>query len=538
MIYLKGCEGLYNVFLVEDEVVVREGIRNSIDWSKTEFNLCKEAPDGEIALSEIKEVKPDILITDIKMPFMNGLVLSKILKKTMPWIKIIILTGYDEFDFAKEAISIGVDEYLIKPVDSVELLLTLNKVAQVIKDEREKSLNVEQLKVEMASINYIKREYILNNLMLGMANTEEVLTYAKENKIELLAKYYLVMIIFLEVENYNYKEYLKALNCAKFIIGNDDNSILFSSGNDKNIILFKNFHKKSMEEHVFKAANTIKYEVENQTECYVSIAIGDIVEKIQEVSSSYKSADKTLKYILTFNRRKIMCFRDIYEKSSLENNAFDNSVIDKIKYAEKSDIHKIVEECLNLLGESENSSMLHRYHVLMNVISFCSKMITSLEGDPNEILEEEIKKAILISWECEDRESFGNVLRCILTKTLDFKDSQSGLKYGNLIKKARDYIEEHFGHEDISLKFVADYVGLSPNHFSSIFSQEMGETFIEYLTNVRVNKAKDMLINTNKKLSDIAYSVGYSESHYFSAIFKKYCKITPREYRRKNKKLS
>jgi two-component system response regulator YesN len=109
---------MYKVFIVDDEIIVREGIRNKIQWEKTPFNFLGEASDGEIALSMIQELKPDILITDIKMPFMDGLELSMIVKNIQPWIRIIILSGHDEFNYAKEAIKIGVDDYILKPFSS------------------------------------------------------------------------------------------------------------------------------------------------------------------------------------------------------------------------------------------------------------------------------------------------------------------------------------------------------------------------------------------------------------------------------------
>lgn len=123
---------MYKVFLADDEIVVREGIRNSIPWGETPYTLEGEAPDGEMALSMIEEIKPDILITDIRMPFMDGLALSRAVKEVFPWIKIIILSGHDEFEYAREAISVGVEEYLLKPVSAREMLKTLDKVAKRI----------------------------------------------------------------------------------------------------------------------------------------------------------------------------------------------------------------------------------------------------------------------------------------------------------------------------------------------------------------------------------------------------------------------
>ena len=121
---------MYSVFLVDDEPIVLEGIRTKIDWDNSGFSFAGEATDGEIALSMIHELKPDILITDIKMPFMDGLQLAAAVKKIQPWIKIIILSGHDEFDYAKKAISIGIEDYLLKPFTSEEVIASLKKTAE------------------------------------------------------------------------------------------------------------------------------------------------------------------------------------------------------------------------------------------------------------------------------------------------------------------------------------------------------------------------------------------------------------------------
>ena len=125
------------IFLVEDEIVIRNGIKNSIEWEKEGYEFVGEASDGELAYPMILKEKPDILITDIRMPFMDGLELSRLAKQELPDIRILILSGYDEFDYAKEAIRIGVTEYLLKPVSASKLLDSLKGVSQLIRQEKE-----------------------------------------------------------------------------------------------------------------------------------------------------------------------------------------------------------------------------------------------------------------------------------------------------------------------------------------------------------------------------------------------------------------
>ena len=142
---------MYSVFIADDEHIVLEGIRKKIDWDGAGLSFAGEATDGEIAFSMISEIKPDILITDIKMPFMDGLELSRLLKKIQPWIRIIILSGHDEFEYAKAAISIGVEDYILKPFTHDDLLKRLNKVAADLDKEKKQLSDISHLKEELES---------------------------------------------------------------------------------------------------------------------------------------------------------------------------------------------------------------------------------------------------------------------------------------------------------------------------------------------------------------------------------------------------
>ena len=149
---------MYSVFIVDDEVIVREGIRSKIDWDNTQFSFAGEAADGEIALSMIQDIKPDILITDIKMPFMDGLELSRMVKKLQPWVRIIILSGHDEFEYAKKAISIGVEDYILKPFTSENLLSSLNKIATALDKQKQQFTDISRMKSELESSTALIRD--------------------------------------------------------------------------------------------------------------------------------------------------------------------------------------------------------------------------------------------------------------------------------------------------------------------------------------------------------------------------------------------
>src|SRR6476660_9804253 len=162
-----GLRMTYKVFLVEDEIASSEGIRDAVDWRATGYQFCGDAPDGEIALPLIRERRPEIVITDVKMPFMDGLQLCRILKETLPGTKIIILSGHDEFKYAQEAIQIGVTEYLLKPIVPQELLAALRKVARQIDEERQTSAHLQTLHAQMASHRSMLRARCLLDLVAG-----------------------------------------------------------------------------------------------------------------------------------------------------------------------------------------------------------------------------------------------------------------------------------------------------------------------------------------------------------------------------------
>ncbi|MDR2210156.1 MAG: response regulator [Spirochaetaceae bacterium] len=395
---------MYKVFLAEDEIVVREGIRNTIPWETTSYTLAGEAPDGEIALSMIQEIKPDILITDIKMPFIDGLTLSKIVKKTLPWIKIIILSGHDEFEYARKAISVGVEEYLLKPISAKDMIQALDTVASRIDREKEELLSIEHLKQQVQSHAEMLREAAL----------------------------------------------------------------------------------------------------ENRTRA----ASGETPEA---ASSQGISRDS---------------FLDATKLLAVDG----DSLWTKFRYGSRKDIDGITRDCAALLGENSGDDHILEYFILGELIVIAAKVVEEMGGDIKDVIPFSLNRRT-INEIIHSRDVFYGKIRSLFNAVIEFRDSHTDGRYRSVILKAREYIDQNFEDPEISLHGTASYVGISPNHLSTVFSQETGETFIEYLTRVRLERAKHLLENTPMKSADIACKTGFSDPHYFSFIFKKNTGLSPREYR-------
>lgn len=529
---------MYKVFVVDDEIAIREGIRDNVRWDNTDFILAGEAPDGEIAIPLIQEIKPDILVTDIKMPFMDGLQLSRIIRKSMPWIKIIILSGYDEFDFAREAISIGVNEYMLKPVSSSDLTEVLNKVAFQIEQEKKEREDAEKLRKQVESNEPLFRNEFLNKLVMGGVPPIEVIDSCSRYGINIMSKFYLTLIIVFDtaepgVQNNVYSEQLKLEALTDSLLGQNSDVIRFKRNHNEGILIIRGDNKSALEETAYSLAQAIKHEIERNTAFKATISIGSVKERIQGISQSYRDAEFVKNHKSIYGKNKILGINDIKLSSSTKKEFVKidkNDVGDFVKCGSKSDIEKFVNGYLKNLNDIEMKSLIYVYYIFMDIVMKVSRFVGDLGGDIEKIIPEVANLEVTAS-SIDSIIKFKALAESILIRVLEYRDSKVENKYNKVINKAREFINNNYSDPNISLNSVAANVNLSPTHFSTIFSQETGENFIEYLTKVRMKKAMEYLRTTTQKSVEIAYNVGYNDPHYFSYLFKKVVGITPKEFR-------
>lgn len=542
---------MLKVFLVEDEIVMREGIKNNIPWEEEGFEFVGEASDGELAYPMIRKLKPDIVITDIRMPFMDGLELSRLIKKDIPDISIIILSGYDEFDYAKEGIKIGVTEYLVKPISSAKLLEAVKEIGERIKKEKEKRKYLEQFKKEMKEMEQREKEKFLHEILSGQTSVRELLEKGARLNIHLAAEAYNIVLFMLrkaeDTEGGYSRELVCAENAAAELAEQEPDVYMFNRGIDgiQFLLLGEDETKLAAKREAF--LNHLTERIKEWGEVQYFGGVGSIVNRLRGLQESYESASRafSFRYMLPYNQ---IIYSGNMEGIRVNTNAdgdIDLKELDFGKIDRKilknflskgllEEIPHFIEDYFSSIGSSNMESMLFRQYITSDIyfgtvafveeLGYCAESIVESCGDFKSI------SGVLASVPRTKEYLSGLIHQAIL-----LREKISVKKYGSIIDEAKRYIEENFDSEDISLNSVAAHVNISASHFSSIFSQDQGRTFIEHLTALRMDKAKDLLKCSSMKSSEIAYSAGYKDPHYFSYLFKKTQGCTPREYRAKGR---
>ena len=537
------------VFLVEDEMVIRRGIKNSIDWEKEGYIFCGEASDGELAYPMIIKEKPDILITDIRMPFMDGLELCKLVKKELPNIKILILSGYDEFDYAKEAIRLGVTEYLLKPISSGKLLEALNGVSESIRREKEDKDLVRKYMEEMRENTEHEKQKFFEQMIAGNLSMADALETGKKYEMNLSAGMYNLLLFRFTLGEENRKSG-ELLGEAKYAIEKLTERLEyvfeFQRGVEGWAFLLMADNEEQMSERVKELSKVLEEIMKNYSTIAYFGGIGQPVARLRELEESFREAERALAARFTMELNRIISVEDIRMAQNVD--TLDDIEITSFGEIEKTrtmlekflnngaedEIDEFVDVYINELPEENLKSVLMRQYIIMDayivMMSFCEK-IEGIEGEM-QAQSEELKNSMKT---IQTLEEIKNYIRMLLKKIIGVRDTISGRRYSDIIEIAKDQIRKTYMSDEISLNTIAAEVGMSPSYFSSIFSKEMGKTFVEYLTEIRMDRAKELLMCSSMKTSEIGYEVGYKDPHYFSYIFKKTQNCTPKEFRARGK---
>ncbi len=536
---------MYKVVLVEDETVIREGIRDNIPWEEHGFSFVGEAGDGEMALSVIRQTKPDLLITDVKMPFMDGLSLCKIVSEEFPKMKIIIISGYDDFEYARQAINIGVDQYLLKPITKMNLKKALEEIREKLELENGPQDYQVQYTNEMKEYEQFERRHFFEKILEGEFSVMEIYDEAGKLGIDLTASAYNLLFFTIKEKSRLSEEIQEQFEesmdeIIQFVLRYPQ-YVLFRWNVNAYGVLVK-AEESTITDLITRLVDKLSQVCESDTsieQWYISL--GKQVERLSLLAESYQTANHHMAYRFLVNDEHILSAETLekYLGSSEEPNlnAVDSAkmnpdiIRDFLSQGDKSEIADFVASYVGGIKDALRSNMFRDYVVLnirFTVIAYAEGHGSSQEELSN-LMEREYSDMHLKAEEVE--EYFIDMLSAALT----IRDRESDVLSNRVLHRAMEYVDKNFENEDISLNEVAAKVNVSPSYLSTVFSQNAEKTFIEYVTGKRMEKAKKLLKTTDMSSGEIAAKVGYKDPHYFSFVFKKTQGMSARDYRTKKK---
>jgi two-component system, response regulator YesN len=535
---------MLKVVLVDDEEIIRDGIYAAVDWETLGCEVVAQADDGEQALRMIEETGADVIITDIKMPFIDGLELIERVKPKYPGIYIIIISGHDEFHFAQKALKLGAFDYILKPIEIDYLKEILLKIRSDYELRNKKELEVDSLREKLASNLPLLQERFFGDLLSGKVTGLEITKKLEELKIGDSGNYFAVLIaqiddyylVTQDLDDQQRNRFDQSFDLMIKDGGLSEKTIFVLEGKagERIIAVATDYDPQDLEKAVVELCEAIHRKTGLMGENFtVTVAIGTIGDTLGFLAKSYQEALEALNYKYILGKNRDIYFKDLHsvpKKEFYDINYNESELISAIKMADK----KLVRERLRALtGEIHaegDKSYLYMQIMVSSIYRQALKLLHEVGGAAEEVFNNplEVYNRILAFQTAGDM--IGE-LSNVLLSIIDYIDIKRSGKFDQVIEKSKEFISQNYVRDDLSLADVAKYVNMSICYFSFIFKQEMGLTFIDYLTGKRIEKAKELLTASGYKSYEISYLVGYNNPTYFSTIFKKHTGVSPTEYR-------
>lgn len=534
---------MLRVFLAEDETIIRETLRDTVPWARCGYTFVGEAGDGEMALPLIQQTRPDVLITDIRMPFMDGLALSKLVLQEFPQMKVIILSGYDDFEYAQTAIGLGVERYLLKPITKSTLMKVLEEVREKIQGERAQQNYLAQFRQEAQDYEQYARRRFLERVVAGQLSVQEIYEQAEKLDLDLRAKSYNLALVSAMPESGSTSESYSEPGArirdgmvAHFL--RHPEYILFRWNLTSFAVLLLE-RQENMEAIVGRCVRKVQELYQTfGPELNWYVAMGTPTQRLSALPGCFEEVSRLWAYRHILPEQHILTAQTVksltgtgsdHDLSGLDMNKVNPAMLTGVlQNASAQEIPSFVDEYTHSLEDALESGPFCQY-LMLSARFTATQFVEALGVEQKEYLGN--LSCLGMVGQQISADDLKQYLSDILLQAIRLRDRVTGSQYKVQLKQAIRYIDEHYRSEDISLNRVAKEVDLSPNYLSAVFSQEMGTTFVEYLTAKRMEKARELLRASDLRSGEIAAAVGYKDSHYFSFLFKKTQGCTPRDYR-------
>lgn len=526
---------LYRMILVDDEDEVRGRISSKIS-EESGFTVVGTAGNGYDALELIEQHSPHVVLTDIKMPFIDGIELATIIKRDFPTTRVAFITGYDEFDYAREAVELHVSSYLTKPVTQNDISRFLTKLKGELDDEFKKQYNLETLRKRYEESLPLIIDNYFTSFLISSSNTNNVdIENLKGYGISLDDTDYLLSFIQIERDEAlrDVIEYEKRKLSVRSVV----NTILERHHYEHYSFLFNDgivFLIKKAGDLFLKKIDSVYYEMIQMTEKFLSakidIGVSSLHKEFGELKDAYQEAEKALGYSGFLHAGRIV-YIDQLEESKPRMLSLSDSEIKAIEYAVKFGSEESIKnllEGLKLAALRDSLTVTNYKLYVINLVNIVVNFADSIEADPQEIIGGDILEKMA------QFRSLEQIFDWVLSILLKLRKLNLNTKMTNsqrLLDSAVTYIDTNYKNPAVSMESVCEYLGISVSYLSLLFKKHKDTTFVKYLTKVRMEKAQELLKLTEQRIIEIADQCGFKDVYYFSHSFKKYRGVSPKKYR-------
>ncbi|MDD3369758.1 MAG: response regulator [Lachnospiraceae bacterium] len=525
----------YAVLLVDDEEEVFQVMMKKLPWEEMGFHIAGYARNGIEALEMAEELQPDVVMTDIKMSYMDGLTLCKQLKELYPGTKVIIFSGFDEFEYAKEAIKIEAEEYILKPINSVELKEVFERIKTALDKELDEKRNIEKLREYYMQSLPVLQENFYASLIEGRIPENKVGAYLSNYQIDLKGPFFAAVVLHIsgDQEGQEMDPFLKLVSVKQLA-----EEMLSDTWKMKSltylgdIVLIAELPGEEAITHLTDDLDKLCKNAKRVCKASVTAGIGHACDSLDTLQVSYQGAQNAASYRVIYGNTRAINIAEIDPQENVDSHwesDYVKRILKKIKMGHREELDEVIGEFITALSKSKISLQQYRIMILeliAEIYRFGTENRISMEtvfGAENDIYAQILQ--------LESAESLGNWLRensfkmqeQILNERMDTTKS--------FVSRAEDYVKEHYSDQDLSIETICSYLNVSAAYFSTIFKKETGKTFINYLTEYRMEKAVDLLLQGDQKTYIVAERVGYADSNYFSYVFKKQFGISPSKYK-------
>lgn len=523
---------LSRVIIVDDEEIIREGIQKHIPWEELGYELVGTAGNGMEALKLFLREEIDLLVTDICMPVMDGLELLKNVNESYPLTRSIVLSGHDEFNYAQQCLKLGVKDYVLKPITPRELKHLLRKMKEELEREEQEKNFKESLKKHMEESLPVLREKFLNEWVCQPMEEEKINSKFSTLLMNPLLQPYQVLLLQLDHSNQEEEQLLQfaITEIVKEYFLKYPNMVIFSNFKGQTVLVLTGSSTNVYSDApLFSLLQEAKELIQKRLNVTVTVGIGNPVHYKKDVHLSFKEATDALEYRFLMGINQIIFIGDLEKRKVSLSIALEleKKLLFTIKMGTIQQTHDLIEAIFSAWGKADVGTCKWYVTELIIMINktFSELDVDAMElwGDPHQLLNDLHQHKTL--YQIKD------LLTEICQKANVLINEKRKHSTRALIAQAKMFIENNYGDIDLSLGRVCEELHVSPSYFSLIFKKETQNTFVEFLTKVRLEKAKKLLKTSDLKNYEIAEKIGFTDPQYFSTVFKKHVGVTPTEYR-------